>query len=152
MNKKVAAALACCVAASPLAADPAQSNPDAQAVLELERQWVVAEEKRDEGALRRILDDKFLATFNAASKPYDKESFIRGILKADVDPTQSQTLTDETVIVDRDTAIILSTDTLRGTKNGAAYTKVARGTVTYIRRNGRWVALAEHLVMVPPAK
>jgi hypothetical protein len=31
-------------------------------------------------------------------------------------------------------------------------TNVYRITVTYIRRNGRWLALAEHMVKVPPAK
>jgi ketosteroid isomerase-like protein len=65
---------------------------------------------------------------------------------------ESQTLTDETVIVDGDTAVVVGTDTLRGTKSGAAHTAVARYTVTYIRRNGQWMALAEHLAELPQAK
>jgi len=43
-------------------------------------------------------------------------------------------------------------DTERGTKNGAAYEAVYRYAVTYIHRDDRWVALAEHLVEVPKAK
>jgi hypothetical protein len=77
---------------------------------------------------------------------------IKGIVGGDVDPTESQTLTDQTVIIDEDTAVSIGTDTLHGTKKGAAYTEVARYTVTYIRRHGQWVALAEHLVEVPQAK
>lgn len=120
-----------------------------QQVLDLGKEWAAAEDKRDTRTLRRILDDKFVASFGA-NKPYDKEAFIKQIVSGDVDPTESQTLTDETVIVDGDTAVVVGTDTLRGTKSGAARTEVARYTVTYIRRNGQWVALAEHLVEAPP--
>jgi steroid delta-isomerase-like uncharacterized protein len=122
-----------------------------QQVLNLEREWVDAEIKHDAAALRRILDDKFVASFGA-EKPYDKEAFIKGIVRGDVDPTESQTLTDRAVTIDHDTAVVVGTDTLRGTKSGAAYTVVGRYTVTYIHRNGQWVALAEHLVEVPQAK
>jgi hypothetical protein len=47
---------------------------------------------------------------------------------------------------------VVATDTERGTKKGEAFTVVGRYTATYIRRNGQRVALAEHIVIVPPAK
>ncbi|HYL84974.1 MAG TPA: nuclear transport factor 2 family protein [Candidatus Angelobacter sp.] len=122
-----------------------------QQVLDLEKEWVAAEVKRDASTLRRILDDKFVASFGAR-KPYDKEAFIKQIVSGDADPTESQTLTDETVTIDHDTAVVVGTDTERGTDKGAAYTAVARYTVTYIRRHGQWLALAEHLVEVPQTK
>jgi hypothetical protein len=131
-----------------------QNQPPADAqqqVLDLEKEWVAAEIKHDGATLRRTLDDKFLATFGAG-KPRDKEALIKDLLSGPVDPTESQTLTDETVIVDGDTAVVMGTDTLRGTENGAPYTLVARYTVTYIFRHGQWLALAEHLVKVPDAK
>src|SRR3974377_171406 len=143
----------CLLLMHPLPADAADQPVDAaraqatQEVVKLERDWVTAEEKHDEAALRHILDEKFIATFGA-KKPEDRESFIRGELKGNADPTASQTLTDQLVIVEGDTAIVTGTDTLRGTKQGEAYTLVARYTATYIRRNGRWLALAEHLVAV----
>src|SRR5262249_39753798 len=100
--------------------DTTPSDADAkQQVLDLEREWVDAEIKHDVAALRRILDDKFLASFGA-EKPYDKEAFIKEIVSGDVDPTESQTLTDRTVIIDRDTAVVVGTDTERGTRNGVA--------------------------------
>lgn len=122
-----------------------------QQVLDLEQEWVAVENKHDAATLRRILDDKFVASFGV-EKPYDKEAFIKEIVGGDVDPTESQTLTDRTIIIDRDTAVVVGLDTERGTKKGAPYTAVYRYTVTYIRHNGRWVALAEHLVEVPQAK
>jgi hypothetical protein len=82
-----------------------QTNPKSgqptdakQQVLKLESEWVAAEVKHDESALCRILDDKFVASFGS-SKPYDKEAFIRLIRAGSVDPTESQTLTEENVIV-----------------------------------------------------
>src|SRR5258706_10326439 len=122
-----------------------------QQVLDLEQEWVAAEHNHDAAALQHILDDKFVASLGAKN-PYDKEAFIKEIVSGDVDPTESQTLTDRTVIIDHDTAVVVGTDTERGTRNGRAYTAVYRYTVTYIRRNGSWVALAEHLVEVPQAK
>lgn len=122
-----------------------------QQVLDLGKEWAAAEDKHDASTLRRILDDKFVVSFGA-KKPYDKEAFIKQMVSGDVDPTESQTLTDETATIDHDTAVVVGTDTLRGTKKGTAYTVVGRYTVTYIRRHGQWVALAEHLVEVPQAK
>jgi hypothetical protein len=133
---------------------PRHSKPpvdEKQQLLDLGKEWVAAEIKHDVTTLRRILDNKFLASFGA-EKPYDKDAFITHIISNDVDPTESQTLTDESVIIDQDTAIVVGTDTVRGTDNNLPYTQVYRYTVTYIRRNGQWLALAEHLVEVPHAK
>jgi hypothetical protein len=110
-----------------------------------------AENKHDATTLRRILDDKFVSS-SGAKKPIDKEAFIREIVSGDVDPAASQTLTDRIVILDNDTAVVVGTDTAHGIDNGVAYTIVFRYTVTYIRRHGQWVALAEHLVRVPESK
>jgi hypothetical protein len=80
------------------------------------------------------------------------QAFIKEIVSEDVDPTESQTLTDRRVIIDQDTAVVVGIDTERGTRKGEAYTAVYRYTVTYIRRNGQWIALAEHLIEEPKAK
>ena len=146
---------ACCVAV-PMLATPRDPHPvaapdDKQQIQQLEDDWVIAESKHDATTLRRILDDKFLASFGA-NKPIDKETFIREIVSSDVDPSVTQTLTDRMVIIDNDTAVVVGTDTQRGMKNDAAYTIVARYSATYIRRNGHWLALAELLVRVPGSK
>lgn len=122
-----------------------------QQVFELERQWVAAEGRHDAATLRRILDDKFVATYGT-SPPYDKDAFIQQETAGEVNPTASQALTDETVVVDQDTAVVVGTDTMHWTRNGVTHTAVARYTVTYIRRRGEWVALAEQLVEVPQTK
>ena len=48
-----------------------------QQVLNLEREWVDAEIKHDSVTLRRILDDKFVATFGAEN-PMIKKVSSRG--------------------------------------------------------------------------
>ena len=147
--------LACFIAAFSIAEEPASSQTasptDArQQLLDLEQEWTAAEEKRDAAVLRRILDERFVATFGAA-KTYDKDEFIE-LFAGDVDPTASHTLTYEAVIIDHDTAVLVGTDTAGGTRDGMAYTAVYRYTATYIRRHGRWRALAEHIVKAPQAK
>ena len=147
---------ACSLTAAVLAGEPksAGSPPSGDArqqILDLEKKWAAAESKHDAVTLDQILDEKFLVTFGS-KKPYNKAGFIKAITEGEVDPTESQTLTDASVIVDGDTAVVVATDTLRGTKNGAAYMEVARYTVTYVHRHGQWRALAEHLVFVPQAK
>lgn len=120
-------------------------------MLNVGKEWAAAEVKHDAATVRRILDDKFVATWGVKG-PLDKEAYLKEVLGENVDPAASQTLTDETVVLDGDTAVVLGTDTARGTENGATYTAVLRYTVTYVRRNARWVALAEHIVEVPLKK
>jgi ketosteroid isomerase-like protein len=140
------------IAAASAAPQPAgpQTAPASDArgeLLALEEQWTVAEEKRDAAALGRILDDRFVATFGAA-RTYDKEAFIQ-LFSGEVDGTASHALTYEAVIIDGDTAVLIGIYTARGTRGGAAYTAIYRYTTTYIRRGGRWRALAEHIVRAP---
>jgi hypothetical protein len=113
---------ACALASSlSLAGEPkASGTPVAEAeqqVLDVDRAWADAEVKHDTAALRRVLDDRFVATFGAG-KPYDKEGFIKAVVDEEPDTTASQELTDRMVRVDRDTAVIVETDTVRGTADG----------------------------------
>ena len=148
--------LACSVAEAVLSAEPRNVSTPAgadarQQVLDLGKEWVAAEVKHDAATLQRILDDKFLATFGSG-KPHDKAAFIKAVTQGPADPTASQTLSGESVIVDHDTAVVAGTDTVRGTESGILSTTEYRYTVTYVHRHGRWLALAEHLVEVSQAK
>lgn len=156
MIRRLLALIAACtlisasLAGEPKGAGAAVAEAQRQ-LLELDRAWTDAENRHDAQTLRRILDDGFISTFGAG-QARNKDAFIAAVVAGDVDPTQSQDLTDRTVRVDRDTAVVVETDTLRGTAEGKLYTHVYRITVTYIRRGGRWVALAEHGVELPPAR
>ncbi len=115
----------------------------------LEQQWTAAEQRHDTVALDRILDDHFICTFGAG-KPLDKAAFIRLAAGGAIDPTLTQDLADEVILVDHDTAVISEADTIHGTTGGKAYIHQFRVTATYIRRHGHWLALAEHLAWPTP--
>lgn len=120
-------------------------------LLKLEGEWTAAEINRDAAKLRQILDDKFVVTFGTG-EAIDKEGFIKNVVGDETDVILSQDISDKTVRVDRDTAVVVETDTVHGTDKGEPYTQVLRITTTYIKRNGHWLALAEHIVVrKPPA-
>ena len=127
---------------SPAPADASQQ------VLNLMREWVAAENRHDAAALGRILDDKFISTAGAGS-PKNKDAFIKALTAGDADPGQSQSLTDETVIVDGDTAVTVGTDTFYKAGSAEPAGLKLRYTITLVRRHGHWVALAEHVVTIP---
>ena len=114
-----------------------------QAVLKTDDDWADAEMRRDGPALERILDDKFIATF-AASKPVDKATFIRQLLAEDPAAVVTQKLSDRSVVVDADAAVVVEVDTETTVRNSQTRVSTWRFTVTYVRRHGRWMALAEH--------
>ncbi|HZQ41370.1 MAG TPA: nuclear transport factor 2 family protein, partial [Rhizomicrobium sp.] len=106
------------------------------------------ENKHDAAALGGILDGNFISTF-AANKPRGKAEFIKGIVAGPIDPTQSQSLTDVSVVIEGDTAVTVGTDTFHSaTKPPLAL----RYTITYVRKGGRWLALGEHIVTIPSGK
>ncbi|HWF65369.1 MAG TPA: nuclear transport factor 2 family protein [Rhizomicrobium sp.] len=119
-----------------------------QQVMNVTEEWIAAENKHDTAALGRLLDDKFISTF-AANRPRGKDAFIKGIVAGPIDPTQSQSLTDVSVVIDGDTAVTVGTDTFHSaTKPPLAL----RYTITYVHKQGRWVALGEHIVTIPSTK
>jgi len=139
-------------AASSLQAADGDGDRARKDLTALERAWVDAEQNRDAAALDRIIDDQFVCTF-LTSKPIGKSDFIKSEMRPG--PKGSQDLSDETMILSGDTAIVVNTDTLRGVSKGAPYVVTARVTATYIKRGGHWRALAEHLAWEakpPPPK
>lgn len=155
MNRSLLGIIASLVVTLPSHADTANGSTASSAeaereLLKLEGEWTAAEIKRDAATLRRILDDKFVVTFGTG-KAIDKEGFIKNVVGDETDVILSQDITDRTVRVDRDTAVVVETDTVHGTDKGEPYTQVLRMTTTYIKRNGHWLALAEHIVVRKPA-
>jgi hypothetical protein len=113
-----------------------------QEVLAIEDAWVNAEIQRDEATLRRVLDDRF--TFNHGNgTTTGKEEAIAGVLKWNL---IGQTITERSVLMDGDTAIIFGTANFvfpaEGTDSGKS---AGRYTSVYVRRDGTWRALALHM-------
>ena len=118
---------------------PAPALTDEQQVIATETEWVQAEIHRDASVLDRVLDDRFL--FNSSTGHHGhKPTVIANMLHWNM---RSQTITDRTVVVDGDTAIVFGTANFRFAVDGKDDdVSAGRYTTTYIKRDGRWRALA----------
>lgn len=124
----------------------AQGTGDAkEQVKQLLRDWAEAENRHDAAALGRILDDQFIST-SGFGKPHSKADFIKALTSGKPDPRQSQTLEDETVVVVGDTAVDVGTNIFHMSDKSAPDGMALRYTITFVRHNGQWTALAEHIV------
>jgi hypothetical protein len=121
---------------------PATAASDEQQVIAVETEWVDAEVRHDEAVLDRVLDERFLVN-SSKGVPRNKASVIADVRGWNL---VSETITDRTVLVDGNTAIVFGTATFRFAVEGrVGETSAARYTTTYIRRDGRWRALALHM-------
>jgi hypothetical protein len=120
---------------------------DEQQVIATETDWVQAEIHRDAAMLDRVLDDRFLVN-SSKGPPRDKTSVIADTLGWNM---VSQTITDRTVLVDGDTAIVFGTANFRFAVEGKDdEVSSARYTTAYIKRDGRWRALALQMTALNP--
>ena len=115
------------------------AESDGDAVLAVEDTWTEAEANRDEAALRRVLDDQF--TYNSSDgKTSGKEAMIEAVLGSTI---AGQTITERTVSVSGETAIIFGTTAIRyDTPDGEIESSPLRYTSVYVMRNGQWRAIA----------
>ena len=141
----LAGSLALWSAGAQAAESDASASDARQQASQLLRDWVDAENAHDAAALGRILNDQFISTYGAG-KPTRKDAFIKSLTKGKADPAQSQSLTDETIIVEGDTAILVGTNIFHRTDGAKPDGLALRYTITCVRRDGRWTALAEHIV------
>jgi len=120
-----------------------------QKVLLVEQDWINAEVRHDEAELNRVIDDQFIVN-SGSSKPATKADVIASVLQWNM---IAQTLTNQTVLVDGDTAIVMGTahftTAVEGKENGES---AAHYTTTYIKRDGQWRALALQMNGVEPKR
>ena len=126
------------VCAQPVTAATAQQTEELR-VLAAEDEYVAAEVNRDEAALRRLVDDRFL--FNTSrGTTTGKEDLIRGVLKMSM---VGQTIRERSVLVEGEIALVFGTAELRFASPGSPeVTSTLRYTATYVRRQDQWRLLA----------
>ena len=121
----------------------------AQEVLKTEREQREAFLQRDIAKTERLVADEFVFTANRDIG--DKKTLIGFMKSAPVDPTLTLTAEDTRVSINGDTAIVIGRRVERrrredNNREGVAYARYAR---TYVKRQGRWQLLAEHLNAIP---
>jgi ketosteroid isomerase-like protein len=108
-----------------------------QQVLAIEDEYVVAEVNRDEAALRRILDDRFLWNRSNGSIT-GKEDYVQSIM-SDSFSLVEQTIRERSVLLQGEVAFVFGTADLRFAPAGQTETTSSlRYTAAYVRRDGQW--------------
>jgi uncharacterized protein DUF4440/uncharacterized protein DUF3471 len=121
----------------------------AQEVLKTEREQREAFLQRDIAKTERLVADEFI--FTAARDIGDKKTLLGFLKSTPVDPTLTLTSEDTRVTINGDSAIVIGRRVERrrradNNREGVAYARYMR---TYIKRQGRWQLLAEHLEAIP---
>ena len=120
----------------------AQSGDAEQALLQLERDWEQANAKNDVTALERILAAEFVSTDSDGRVTTRAEMFARR--KSGAVKFTAFTQDDYKVQVIGDTAIVTGRMTTKGVRDGKDISSQERFTDTFVRRGGRWQAVATH--------
>jgi ketosteroid isomerase-like protein len=114
-------------------------HSEEQRILAVEDEWIDAEIKHDETTLRRIIDDRFVFNSNNG-KTSGKETLIMNVLSWNM---VAQNISERTVLVDGETAIIFGTTELRFASAGEKETvSLLRYTAIYVKRQDQWRAIA----------
>lgn len=119
---------------------PASNTQDeVRRVLAAEDEYVAAEVSRDEAALRRMVDDRFVFNSNNGTTS-GKDELIAEVLKmAMID----QTIRERSVLIDGDIAIVFGTADLKFARpDNTESLSSLRYTSTYVNRQGQWRMLA----------
>lgn len=121
----------------------------AQEVLKAEREQRDAFLQRNIAKTDRLVADEFI--FTAGRDIGDKKTLIGYLKSTLVDPTLTLTAEDTRVTINDDSAIVIGRRVERrrredNNREGVAYARYMR---TYIKRQGRWLLLAEHLETIP---
>ena len=121
----------------------------AQEVLKTEQEQRDAYLQRDIAKTERLVADEFILTNNRDIG--NKKTLIGFLRSTEPDPTLTLTAEDTRVTINGDTAIVIGRRVERrrredNNQEGVAYARYAR---TYIKRQGRWQLLAEHLEAIP---
>lgn len=138
------------LAAEPESAPPPSAdlsaNEEAANVLAAEDEYVAAEIDRDEAALRRLVDERFVLN-SSNGLTTGREELIQSVLKLNM---VGQTLRERAVLVEGDVALVFGTADLRfQSPGGSERVSSMRYTSTYVKREGKWRMLA--LQMQPRA-
>ncbi len=108
-------------------------------VLAAEDAYVAAEVKRDEAALRRVIDDAFVYNSSAGTTS-GKEALIQNVLQMTM---VGQTLRERTVRMEGSFALVFGTaDICFGGPDGTESLSSLRYTSVYVRRDEAWRMLA----------
>ena len=119
---------------------PRQANDTSQVLRELENRWVAALKASDTSALNAILDDKFVDTDESGNRG-NKASVLQALRSGDL-KLKSVSVSAMQFYSYGDAAVVTGSSAQDGTYKGQPLSPKIVFTDTFIRRNGKWVAVA----------
>ena len=121
----------------------AQVSEDEERVLAVEDAWALAVQEGNVEALTRIIGEDYVGT-TATGAVQDKDAYLEVFITGDR-KTYSLTTRDLLVTLYGDVAVVThggdATGELRGTPTGGSF----RWSHVFVRRDGRWVAVTNHV-------
>src|SRR6266567_3758181 len=125
---------------------PTPGNAE-QSLKVAEHQWTEAFKNRDKDALNRILDDRFVFT-DDKGQVFSKTQYVDAAVQAI--KVASYSLDDMTVRVFGDAAVVAGRWAGKLTIDGKDASGAFRYTDTFVKRLGRWRAVASQETRMPP--
>jgi hypothetical protein len=123
--------------------EPTKGNGGAtQALLDLENQWVEALMKSDAATLDSIFIDTYVDTDEQSHR--DDKQGVLSVLKSGDLKIASIKLSDMRVFVYGDAAIVTGSSSQVGNFRGQPLAARIIFTDTFVKKNGKWVAVASH--------
>jgi ketosteroid isomerase-like protein len=114
--------------------------PDQQVLIQLERDWNAALQRRDVTFLGRVLADEYLVTTAEGQRGTRAQELV--LAAAFDQQIDSSTLDEFVVKVYGNTAVVWYTERLTGPKQGRRVELTTRYTDVFVRRAGRWQCVA----------
>lgn len=137
--------------ATAASATPAESSAEIEkALTQMERDWIEAGHKKDKATLERMMADDWVGITDEA-KAFTRTESVANSLAAD-SQLESYTLDPLKVRVFGDTAIVTGGDTEKSRFKGKDTSGHYVWTDVFVKRNGRWQAVASHTSRFPPTK
>ncbi|HXG91649.1 MAG TPA: nuclear transport factor 2 family protein [Blastocatellia bacterium] len=131
------------------ATTPATSaSPVEQELLKLEREWLDAYTNRNAAAMERIEADDFTITYPDGRVLTKADEVASMKTPAPAGPRPALSTEDTRVRVYGDTAVVTGVLIQKMTNNGHETTIRERYTDVYVKRNGRWQAVASQLTRI----
>jgi ketosteroid isomerase-like protein len=127
------------VNAAPTASDPKKSEAE---ILQLEREWVAAIEKKDLAALDRILAEDFVGT-SISGSTFRKADAIDDIQKGTY-VVKSMNMDELSVNVYETAAVTFASQDEKSTYLGKDNSGHYHFTNTWIKKDGKWQVVASH--------
>jgi len=145
----LAAAVAVLLVAAPGSSAAKDTARDEKELLQIERNWTQVWVTKDAATLGKILGDDWVGQGPLGTMT---KAQVLGDLKTGDATVESITLGDMTVRVFGDTAVVMGSNDEKSSYKGKDTSGRYSWTDVFVKRKGKWQAVASQSTLLPPTK